>query len=147
VLFQRRFSRDEMLEANSFQLVGGVAALLVATALLAPTPLPHLDVGLGASLAWMGVMGTGVAYAVWYTLLGRTRAATLSGYLFLVPVVALVASVTYFGERLTWLQLLGVGLVLVSVYGIGTARWADETAGASAPITGPSADTAATRPP
>jgi probable blue pigment (indigoidine) exporter len=121
VLFQRRFRRDEMLEANGFQLVGGTVGLLALVVILAPTPLPSLTVGLGVTLLWLGVLGTAVAYTIWFYLLGRTKASTLSAYAFLVPVVALVASAFLFGERLTVPQLVGVALVLVSIYGIGRA--------------------------
>lgn len=122
VVFQRRFGREEMLEANAYQLVGGTAALAVVVGLLDPLPGPTLTVPLVASLVWLGVLGTALAYSVWFYLLGRTRAATLSAYAFIVPVVALVGSVVFFGERLTPLQVLGVALVLVAIYGLGRAE-------------------------
>ena len=121
VLFQRRFGREEMLEANAFQLFGGTAGLGVLVVLLSPTPVPPLSATLGIAVLWLGVLGTTVAYTIWFWLLGRTRAATLSAYVFLVPVVALVGSAVFFGERLAPIQLLGVGLVLVSIYGISRA--------------------------
>jgi probable blue pigment (indigoidine) exporter len=123
VLFQRRFPREQMMEANAYQLIGGALALLGATLLFSPTPFPRGSVDLVESVLWLGVAGTALAYAIWTMLLGRTRAATVSAYLFLVPVVALAASVAYFGERLSAFQLAGVGLVLVSIYGIGRAQW------------------------
>lgn len=121
VLFQRRFGREEMLEANAFQLFGGTAGLGVLVVLLSPTPVPPLSATLGIAVLWLGVLGTTVAYTIWFWLLGRTRAATLSAYVFLVPVVALAGSAVFFGERLAPIQLLGVGLVLVSIYGISRA--------------------------
>jgi drug/metabolite transporter (DMT)-like permease len=122
VIFQRRYRREEMPEANAYQLIGGAVALLAATLVLAPQPLPHPGVVLWASVLWMGVLGTAVAYAVWFDLLGRMPAATLSAYVFVVPVVALAASVAFFGERLSVIQVAGVALVLLSIYGIGRAR-------------------------
>jgi drug/metabolite transporter (DMT)-like permease len=123
VLFQRRFRQEQLVEASAYQLIGGAVALLAATLLISPTPVPGASLDLAAAMLWMGVLGTAAAYAIWFTLLGRTPAATLSAYVFLVPVVALAASVALFGERLSLLQLGGVGLVLVSIYGIGRARW------------------------
>ncbi|MGC2359591.1 MAG: EamA family transporter [Thermoplasmata archaeon] len=123
VLFQRRFPREQMMEANAYQLIGGTVALLAATFLLTPTPIPQPTATLVGAVVWLGVVGTALAYAIWTLLLGRTRAATLSAFLFLVPVVALGVSAAYFGERLSLTQLAGVGLVLVSIYGIGRARW------------------------
>lgn len=121
VVFQRRFHRDEMPEANAYQLIGGALGLLVVTLLLTPLPLPVFTPALWATVLWLGVLGTAVAYAIWFMLLGRTPAATLSAYVFLVPVVALTASATFFGERLSIAQIVGVGLVLVSIYGISRA--------------------------
>ena len=121
VFFQRRFSRDQMREANAFQLFGGTAGLLVLVLVLAPAPLPRFDAALGVTLLWLGVLGTAFAYVIWFDLLGRTRAATLSAYVFLVPVVALIGSAAYFGERLDGIQLVGVALVFLSIVGIARA--------------------------
>jgi drug/metabolite transporter (DMT)-like permease len=126
VLFQRRFPAEQMVEANLYQLVGGSAFLIAWTLVVAPYPLPHWDTGLVVSLLWMGILGTSVAYAIWSILLGRVRAATASAFLFLVPVVTLAASAVLFGERLSYLQLVGVGLVLASIYGIGRAAGASD---------------------
>jgi len=121
VVIQKRFRGEEMLEANFYQLLGGTVGLFVLTMVLTPSPLPSFGWQLWATVLWLGILGTAVAYSIWFDLLGRTRAATLSAYLFLVPVVALAASAVWFHERLTVLQLVGVGLVLVSIYGIGAA--------------------------
>jgi probable blue pigment (indigoidine) exporter len=122
VLFQRRFEPATFQEANAFQLIGGTAALLIATLVFAPLPLPHFTVSLLLTVFWLGVLGTGLAYAIWFRLLSHTKAATLSAYTFLVPVVALIVSVTYFHESLSVPQVVGVLLVLASIYGIATAR-------------------------
>jgi drug/metabolite transporter (DMT)-like permease len=119
VLMRRRFDRGEMLEANVYQLVGGSLGLLLAVAVFEPLPLPQASSDLVAAVLWLGVMGTAIAYSIWYTLLGQTAAAPLSAYLFLVPVVALAASAVYFGERLSVVQLGGVALVVISIYGVG----------------------------
>lgn len=122
VYFQRRFRGPEMLEANFFQLLGGSGALLLAAFVAGPAA-PAASWTLVGILLWLGALGTAVAYSIWYSLLARTRAGTLSAYLFLVPVVALVASTALLGERLDAVQLGGVAAVLLSVY--GTSRWAE----------------------
>lgn len=121
VLFQRRFRRNEMLEANGLQLAGGTVGLVLLLLIVGPGRTPTLSSGLTLTLLWLGILGTAVAYTVWFYLLGRTKAATLSAYAFLVPVVALIASAALFSERLSALQLAGVGLVFVSIFGIGRA--------------------------
>lgn len=121
VLFQRRFPRNQMLEANAYQLIGGSVGLAILVVALAPTPFPRFTPDLGLSLVWLGVLGTALAYSIWFDLLGHTPAATLSAYAFLVPVIALVGSVLFFGEHLVAVQIAGVVLVLSSIYVIGRA--------------------------
>lgn len=135
VLFQRRFHRTEMLEANAFQLIGGSVGLLVLVLLFVPLSPPTLSVPLGISLAWLGILGTAAAYTIWFTLLGRTRAATLSAYVFLVPVVALIASAFLYSERLDPIQLVGVALVFLSIYGIARTPDARGTLEEPMPVT------------
>ncbi|HZY92471.1 MAG TPA: DMT family transporter [Thermoplasmata archaeon] len=118
VWFQKRFRGPEMQEANLYQLLGGSVALLGAAAVLEPG-LPPPTGPVVPILLWLGVVGTAGAYMAWFALLGRTRAATLSAYTFLVPVVALSASIVLLGERLEFVQVAGVVAVLVSIYGTG----------------------------
>jgi len=126
VTFQRRFHREEMLEANVLQLCGGTVGLVLVTFLFEPSFPPTGPPVVWAALLWLGLAGTAVAYSIWYYLLGRTRAATLSAYLFIVPVVALVVSAIVFDERLSVVQLVGVALVLASIFGIARAPGASD---------------------
>jgi len=126
VTFQRRFRREEMLEANVWQLFGGTAGLALLTFLFEPSLPSTGPTQVWAALLWLGLAGTAVAYSIWYYLLGRTRAATLSAYLFVVPVVALVVSAVVFAERLSVVQLGGVALVLASISGIARAPGASD---------------------
>jgi drug/metabolite transporter (DMT)-like permease len=118
LLFKRRFHGPSIHEANFYQLVGGTAGLTVAAVLLESPPGSASLTLVGSSL-WLGVLGTGVAYGIWYELLDRYRATTLSVYVFFVPLVALVASVLILGETLDAVQVVGVALVLAGLYGTG----------------------------
>jgi drug/metabolite transporter (DMT)-like permease len=122
VLFQRRFRTRQALSACAYQLAGGFVALLLATFVVGAEPLPHPTLDLIGATLWLGLVGTTVAYAIWFTLLARTPAARISAYLFLVPIVALVASVFLLGERLVWVQVVGVGLGVIAIYGVGRSR-------------------------
>jgi drug/metabolite transporter (DMT)-like permease len=122
VLFQRRFNAPQMLSASAYQLAGGTLGLCGALLLTGVEPLPRVTLDFVAAVLWLGILGTAVGYAIWFTLLGRTPAARLSAYLFFVPVVALTASILLLGERLVWVQAAGVGLVILAIYGIGRAR-------------------------
>ncbi len=123
VLYQRRFRGAQVVqEANAYQLGGGALILLLATVLVEPGTLPPATPELWIAVLWMGVFGTAFSYIVWYYLLNQVPAATLAAFTFITPLVALVAAALLLGERLTLAELGGVALVLVSIYGIGTAR-------------------------
>jgi drug/metabolite transporter (DMT)-like permease len=122
VLIQRRFGATGMLEVNAFQLIGGTAGLAIAAAIVEGPPATSSLSTLVPVAIYLGLVGTAFAYGVWFTMLGRTPAGTLSRYVFLVPVVALTASTLFLGERLDALQLVGVGLVLLAVYLTSRAR-------------------------
>jgi drug/metabolite transporter (DMT)-like permease len=121
VVVQRRFRPEEMAAVNGYQLLGGAAVLVVVALALDPRHLPVSTPSLWISVVWLGVFGTAFAYAVWFQLLGKVPAATLSAYAFLVPLVALGASAAFLGERLDLAQGAGVALVVGSIYGVSRA--------------------------
>jgi drug/metabolite transporter (DMT)-like permease len=119
VLFRRRFRGAEVPTANLWQLVGGTVALGLAGVTLEPhgfAPSPSLV----PIVLWLGVIGTGVAYLIWFWLLDHHGAVRLSAYVFLVPVVALAASVVLLGESIDPIEGFGIALILVSLYGTAT---------------------------
>lgn len=121
VLFQRRYRPEQLATANGFQLVGGALTLLVLAVAVDATTLPSPSVSLGVSVLWLGGFGTAFAYIVWFGLLGREQAATLSAYTFLVPLGALGLGAVFLGETVDAIQAAGIALVLLGVYGIARA--------------------------
>lgn len=117
VLMKRYFAQEEMLEANAWQLAGASPALLLAAAVSAPISQVRWSADLFVVLLWMGVLGTALAYGLWFELLSAHRAATVSAYLFIVPVVALAAGFFLLHQGLGALQAVGVAAVLLSIYG------------------------------
>ena len=72
-------------------------------------------------MLWLGLVGTALGYGLWFILLARIPAPTLSANMFLVPVVALVASGLLLAERIDLVQVAGVVLVAGAIYSVG--RW------------------------
>jgi drug/metabolite transporter (DMT)-like permease len=80
------------------------------------------------ALVWLGVLGSCVAYLLYFGLLqsvGPTR-ATVVTYVF--PVVGVVLGVLFLGERLDWSLAGGAALI---VAGIGAVNWKPRRAVAS----------------
>ena len=124
VLYQYRFRGPQLREGNPYQLLGGAALTLFVAGLLEPSALPASTGTFWIEALYLGVFGTALAYAAWFSLLARIPAATLSSFTFLVPVVAIGVSALVTGERLDLVQAVGVGLVAVSLYSLGRSRQA-----------------------
>jgi drug/metabolite transporter (DMT)-like permease len=100
--------------------------LVVATGSMIWASIPLLPWGvyslpsqwpLGAVLALVavGVLCTGIAYAMYYKLIkeaGSERAVTVT---FLVPIFAEIWGALFLGEPITWASAAGCGLVLIAV--------------------------------
>jgi drug/metabolite transporter (DMT)-like permease len=107
------------------QQYGSLAILLraqgVALILVAPVGLLALR---GSRFEWLpvlamiplGVLGTGVAFVLMTTLVGRVGGPRGSVASYFVPVVAIALGATLLGEAIHPLALLGTGLVLVGAW-------------------------------
>ena len=109
-------------------LVTAVGALGSATLMLAPFAVaspPHGVPGwkVTASLLALGILGTGVAYVLYYALLAGAGASQSILITYLVPAFALAYGAILLGEPLTVAAVFGLALVLGGVaLGTGVAR-------------------------
>lgn len=69
-----------------------------------------------AALLFLAVIASGFAFFLYLFSLTRLEAGEASVYVNLSPVVTLVAARLVLTEPITWLQLVGTGLVLLGVY-------------------------------
>lgn len=115
VLAKRWGGEHPPLANTAWQLLAGGVLLVPLT--LAIEPLPTAAPGVGAILghAYLAVIGTALAYVLWFRGIARlpTRIPAFLGLL--SPVVALGIGLTVSGESLTLAQVVGLGLVLGSV--------------------------------
>ncbi len=116
VLIKSRIRGPGLRTANALQLCSGTVVLIIAALIFEPHPAIVASSNLFVSILWLGLVGTAGANVVWFILLERFPAPTVSTWSFLVPVVALVASVVIFGERLNGLQIVGVAAVLLGAF-------------------------------
>jgi len=75
-----------------------------------------------ASIFYMGLFGSAVAYVLYYWLLRYLEASQLSAFTYLLPVLASILGILTLGEKGSWTQLLGGALALVGVYWTESGR-------------------------
>jgi drug/metabolite transporter (DMT)-like permease len=97
---------------------GQLLCAAVLLALLTPfVPLPTTRIGLdglGSVLA-LGVLGSGVAYALNYSIVRAAGATIASTVTYVIPVFSTLLGVTVLSEPLSWNQPIGAGILLLGI--------------------------------
>jgi probable blue pigment (indigoidine) exporter len=115
VVLTKRWPRPtHLLTATGWQLTAGGLALL-PVALLAEGPPPALTATNLAGYAWLAIVGTGAAYAVWFRGIDRLPVGALAFLGLLSPLVATLLGWVVLDQRLSATQFVGVGLVLAAI--------------------------------
>lgn len=121
------------------QLGSGALILWLAAPLVAAEPVQADGMAI-ASVGALGLIGTGLAYAVYYRLLGELGATRTSTVSYLVPVTAVTLGVVFLGEPLTATMLIGAAIVIVGVAMVQRRGRAAPPTTPAAERSGPSAD-------
>lgn len=104
---------------GSVSLMANMLALAAVWTLplgLAGLPHSQLTVRPVVATGMLGVVGTGIAFALMATLVGRVGAPRASFMTYLIPLVALALGAALLSEKVTALALVGAGLVLLAAF-------------------------------
>ncbi|MGW0535737.1 EamA family transporter [Streptomyces sp. NPDC003032] len=117
VVLSKRWGRPEgvsLLALTGWQLTAG--GLVLAPIALTAEGLPdHFTGDNLAGYAYLGIIGTAIAYALWFRGIERLPASSVSFLGLTNPVVATLAGLLLLGQTLTAWQVGGLALVLTSV--------------------------------
>ena len=116
----KRIRDVEMLDLVVWMsLVPPLPALALSLTIDGPTALVRSVASASwtgvASVLYLGLVATILAYAIWGQLLRRYPAATVTPFALLVPFVGASSSALVFGERFGALRLAGMALVLLGI--------------------------------
>ena len=114
-LLGRRWRAPEtLLESLALQsLVAGVVFVTVATARAELTP--PMSVGFWSSVVWVVFLSSFGGYGAYLLVLRRSGATRVSTLLYLTPPTTMLWAWAMFGDRVTWLGVLGLVVCAVSV--------------------------------
>lgn len=104
---------------GSARLVGPLGSQLAALLLLLPvtvawSPPTHLpSLKAMAAIVTLGMLGTGIAYLLYFWLIEHVGATRTTLVTYLLPCTALVWGALLLRETVTWYALAGLGLVLL----------------------------------
>jgi drug/metabolite transporter (DMT)-like permease len=120
-LYGVAFNMAAPLQAEFGSLVVTRGAMVVAAAALVPAALVGaLDSSFGwgslAAVVALGVLGTGLAFICFTTLIGRVGPARAAVSIYVVPVVAILLGAVFRDERVHAAALAGTAMVLAGAY-------------------------------
>jgi drug/metabolite transporter (DMT)-like permease len=114
------FARERMrgqppLASATGQLIAA-AAFMVPISLVVDRPF-NMQVSMPALLSWLGlvILGTVLAYILYYALIDRTSATFVSTVTYIIPVIGLFLGWLVLGEPLSLNVLLGLLLIFAGV--------------------------------
>lgn len=103
------------LAFTAWQLTAGGLLLLPAAIVFDP-PIPLPTVSNLVGLAWLGLVGAALTYALWFRGIGRLAPSAISSLLFLSPLTAVLLGWGFLGQTLTAFQIGGIALVIGSIW-------------------------------
>lgn len=118
VVLKRLAGRVDILRAMGWQLlIGAVPLALLATAVEDISRI-HWSWPFVVNLVVLSAIGTSAAFVLWFALLQRARLSQLNVFTFLTPIFGLVMGAAFFAERIHGIELAGIGLSLLGIYGV-----------------------------
>lgn len=115
IFFKSRPARQSLLWITALQAIYGsiplaVLALVVEHPRIAPT------LTLLWTVAYAGLGASALAYLIWFGLLRQHAASTVAAFVFLVPLVAVIADSVFLGDRFGLTAVLGGALIVLGIW-------------------------------
>jgi drug/metabolite transporter (DMT)-like permease len=109
-----RISGD-LIAMTAWQIVLGAAVMIVMTLTIqGPPSIEPLSARTWAAICFSGFIGTGVAFVMWFSIIGKLPTATASLGSLANPVVGIVGSVILLGERPPATDIMGFALIFAA---------------------------------
>jgi drug/metabolite transporter (DMT)-like permease len=105
-----------IVQAFYTMLMADAVMWMVTPALEAPFTMPALGLT-WVAIAWLGILGAGVSYLIFYYLLHTIGPTRISMVTYTIPVVGVALGVLLLGERLDWSLAVGTVLIVSGVWG------------------------------
>jgi len=118
VLAKPLYRRMDLYWVTGWQLVVGGLELLLLAFFVEDLSETAWSARLLVSAGYLSVVGTAAASLLWFRLIRHHPVGVLASYAFLSPLFGLLLARLVYGEAFTAPTTLGMGLILLGLYGI-----------------------------
>lgn len=78
--------------------------------------IPKLDARGWLAMLFLGILTSGMAYVAWFDALARLPAAQTGAFLFIEPLVSMVAAAVILNEEITFIGVAGGAVILLGIW-------------------------------
>ncbi len=110
------------LMSSALQMLSGGIVVLITGLAIGELPRFHLTPRTFTALAYLTLFGSVITYTAYVVALKSLRTTTISLYAYINPVVAVILGWLVLHERLTWVSVLGMCIILAGVGLVQSAR-------------------------
>lgn len=75
----------------------------------------QINLRVGSAVLYLGIIGSSVAFVIWYKLLQVLNSITLSLVIYITPIVALVCDYLVFGDIISIRSFIGVAITFIGI--------------------------------
>lgn len=115
-LLARGLGRADLVAASAWHFLIGGVLLAVMAAVREPAPAINWTPQFIAVLLFLSLVGTAAAFLAWFREAARSRLDLLTAWTVLVPVIGIGVSLFLPGERPPPWAVVGIGMVMVSLW-------------------------------
>jgi len=115
IAIKRLTGQVDPIMAMGFQLLIGAVPLALISMLMEDVSLLTWSTEFISILVILAVLGSSLAFWLWFEALERVDLNRANAFTFLVPIFGLTIGASFFGERLETVQVAGVVLVLTGI--------------------------------
>ena len=115
IMFKKLRLEKNVIALTGWQMVVGSLPLLGSSFLFERHLTVHWASAFIGILVALALVGSALTTVLWAWLLQKYEAGSLSLYLFLTPVFALITAYAAFHEGLDWIEVGGVAFILAGI--------------------------------
>lgn len=112
VLMNKRITTVSGVDKTIYQFFGVIVVLAVYVPFTGGFHIGELDSGGLINLFILGAVHTGLAYGLYFSAVGKLSGQKIALLSYIDPLVAVIVSIAFLQESITWLQLVGGALIL-----------------------------------
>lgn len=121
VLLKRLKPGTDLISFTGWQLIAGSVPLLVGSFIFESGSIITWSGFFIGLVIFLGLIGTALTEIIWFWLLQKYDASSLSLYLFLIPVFGLFIAFIVFGESLQTFEIIGI-IFIISAIGLSVLK-------------------------